>query len=101
MRAQAIRRAKSGMLDDDVLQQLISERFEEDPSFWTGTGKNRTVVSVEVDDGVVTLTGAVRTASDKRRADLLARALGASGVDNRLRLADTAVPASPKPRRVA
>ncbi len=101
MRAQAIRRAKSGMLDDDVLQQLISERFEEDPSFWTGTGKSRTVVSVEVDDGIVTLTGVVRTASDKRRADLLARALGASGVDNRLRLAETAAPASPKPRRVA
>lgn len=99
MRAQAIRRAKSGMLDDDVLQQLIAERIDEDAAFWTGTGKNRTVINVEVDDGQVTLTGVVRTAADRRRADLLARALGASGVDNRLRIAET--DPAPKPKRVA
>jgi osmotically-inducible protein OsmY len=87
------------MLDDDVLQQLIAERIDEDAAFWTGTGKNRTVINVEVDDGQVTLTGVVRTAADRRRADLLARALGASGVDNRLRIAET--DPAPKPKRVA
>jgi osmotically-inducible protein OsmY len=87
------------MLDDDVLQQLIAERIDEDAAFWTGTGKNRTVINVEVDDGQVTLTGVVRSAADRRRADLLARALGASGVDNRLRIAET--DPTPKPKRVA
>jgi osmotically-inducible protein OsmY len=98
MRTEAIRRAKSGLLDDEDLQHLIAERLDEDASFWTGTGKNRTAIQVEVDDGIVTLTGVVRTAMDRRRADLLARALGASGVDNKLRVSEE----SPKhPRRVA
>ena len=44
------------------------------------------MIVVEVDDGYVTLTGVVRTASEKRRADIIARALGAVGVDNRLQL---------------
>jgi osmotically-inducible protein OsmY len=88
MRAQAIRRAKSGMLEDEELQQLITERLDEDPAFISGTGRNRTVVNVEVSDGHVTLTGLVRSALDRRRADLLVRALGASGVDNKLRVQD-------------
>lgn len=100
MRTEAIRRAKSGMLDDDELQHLIAERFDEDASFWTGTGRNRTSIIVEVDDGEVTLTGVVRTALDRRRADLLARALGAAAVDNRLRVQEES-PSSTKPRRVA
>ncbi len=99
MRAEAIRRAKSGMLDDDELQQLIAERLDEDASFWTGTGRNRTAISVEVSDGHVTLTGVVRSAIDRRRADLLARSLGASGVDNRLEVVGEAP--GPKRRRVA
>lgn len=99
MRTQAIRRAKTGLLDDDDLQQLILDRFDEDPAFWTGTGKSRVGITVEVDDGQVRLSGAVRNALDRRRADLLVRALGAAGVDNRLRIADE-VP-SPKPRRIA
>src|SRR5688500_19550635 len=73
MRAQAVRRAKSGMLDDDDLQQLILDRFDEDPAFWTGTGKTRVGITVEVDDGQVRLSGVVRNALDRRRADLLAR----------------------------
>lgn len=99
MRAQAVRRAKSGMLDDDDLQQLILERFDEDPAFWTGTGKNRVGITVEVDDGHVKLSGVVRNAMDRRRADLLARALGAAGVENRLRISEE-VPGN-KPRRIA
>src|SRR5262245_61362333 len=99
MRAQAIRRAKAGMLDDEDLQQLVTERLDEDPSFWTGTGKNRTEIAVDVSDGQVTLKGTVRTELDRRRADLLARALGASGVDNRLIVSDEG--RTPKPRRIA
>lgn len=99
MRAEAIRRAKNGMLDDDQLQQLITERMEEDPSLWTGSGRNRTVINVQVDDGDVTLNGMVRNAMDRRRAELLARALGASTVDNRLRIAEENP--GPKPRKIA
>ena len=39
------------MLEDDELQQLIVERLDEDASFWTGTGRNRTAINVEVSDG--------------------------------------------------
>ena len=88
MRAEAIRRAKTGMLHDDELQHLILERIEEDGSFAVGAGRGRTVINVQVSDGEVTLTGVVRSAADRRRADLLARAMGAAGVDNQLRIAD-------------
>ena len=88
MRAEAIRRAKTGMLHDDELQHLILERIEEDGSFAVAAGRGRTVINVQVSDGEVTLTGLVRTATDRRRADLLARAMGAAGVDNQLRVAE-------------
>ena len=99
MRAEIIRRAKDGLLDDDQLQQVITEQIDEDPSFWTGSGKNRSVIHVEVTDGHVTLRGAVRSAVERRRADIIARALGASGVDNQLRTVNDA--SGDKPRRVA
>lgn len=88
MRAEAIRRAKTGMLHDDELQHLILERIEEDGSFAVAAGRGRTVINVQVSDGEVTLTGIVRTPADRRRADLLARAMGASSVDNQLRVAE-------------
>ena len=88
MRAEAIRRAKTGMLHDDELQHLILERIEEDGSFAVAAGRGRTVINVHVSDGEVTLTGVVRSAADRRRADLLARAMGAASVDNQLRVAD-------------
>ena len=99
MRAEIIRRAKNGLLEDDELQLVITEQIEEDPSFWTGSGKNRTVINVEVNDGHVTLKGVVRSAVERRRADILARALGAAGVDNQLRISDDA--SGDKRRRVA
>ena len=71
-------------LDDEGLQRLITDRIENDPAFWIGRGKRRTMIVVEVDEGYVTLSGIVRSAVEKRRADILARALGAQGVDNRL-----------------
>jgi len=73
-------------LDDDTLQRLITDRIDNDAVFWIGQGKRRTMIMVEVDEGVVTLSGIVRSTTERRRADLLARALGALGVDNRLRL---------------
>jgi osmotically-inducible protein OsmY len=88
IRAEAIRRAKTGMLHDDELQHLILDRIEEDGSFAVAAGRGRTVINVQVNDGEVTLTGIVRTATDRRRADLLARAMGASSVDNQLRVAE-------------
>ena len=86
MATRGTRAAKPEILDDDELQQLITEKIDEDPTFWTGAGKRRVSIVVEVDDGFATLSGVVRTASDSRRADILARALGAAGVDNRLRV---------------
>ena len=85
MRTQASR-AMAELLEDEDFQQLITDRLEEDPTFWTGSGKRRTVITVEVDDGHVTLNGTVRTRMDRRRADILVRALGATGVDNRLKV---------------
>jgi osmotically-inducible protein OsmY len=75
-------------IGDDELQQLITERIDEDPAFWVGGGRRRPVITVEVDDGHVILSGMVRNAMDRRRADILARALGADSVENRLRLID-------------
>jgi osmotically-inducible protein OsmY len=76
-------------IDDEELQQRIVERIDSDAAFWAGQSrrKAKTAISVDVDDGYVTLSGTVRSASEKRRADLLARALGARGVDNRLQVA--------------
>jgi osmotically-inducible protein OsmY len=85
MATRGSRAAKPDILDDDELQQLIAEKIDEDPAFWSGSGKRRPNIVVEVDDGFVTLSGIVRTPLDSRRADILARALGAHGVDNRLR----------------
>jgi len=85
MATRGSRATKPEILDDEELQQLISEKIEEDPAFWTGSGRRRPTIVVEVEDGFVTLSGVVRTALDARRADILARALGAAGVDNRLR----------------
>ena len=85
MATRGSRAAKPDILDDDELQQLIAEKIDEDPAFWSGSGKRRPTIVVEVDDGFVTLSGVVRTPLDSRRADILARALGAAGVDNRLR----------------
>ena len=72
--------------DDDTLQRLIMDRIDNDAAFWIGRGKRRTMTVVEVDEGYARLTGIVRSQAERRRADILARALGARGVDNRLRL---------------
>jgi osmotically-inducible protein OsmY len=88
MRARVTARNRPEPMEDEELQQLITERIEEDPVFWTGSGRRRTYVTVEVEDGHVMLSGMVRSPLDRRRADILARALGAASVDNRLGVAD-------------
>jgi osmotically-inducible protein OsmY len=89
---------EKSVLDDDELQELIAERLEEDPVFHLNNGR-RAKIGVEVDGGIATLRGTVRTALDRRRADILSRALGAMTVDNRLRVEDTEERAEPKVRR--
>ena len=90
MRARVSTRNRPEPMEDEELQQLITERIEEDPVFWTGSGRRRTYVTVEVEDGHVVLSGVVRNPLDRRRADILARALGAASVDNRLGIAEEA-----------
>lgn len=86
MRRPGYSRDDSTIADDDELQRLIVDRIENDTVFWTGRAGRKTMVNVEVNDGIVILTGVVKSRSDRRRADLLARALGALTVDNRLRV---------------
>ena len=68
-----------------TVRQII-DRLKSDPAFWMARGKRKTMIVVEVDEGYVTLSGFVRSSAEKRLADILARALGALGVDNRLQL---------------
>ncbi|MGH9370000.1 MAG: BON domain-containing protein [Vicinamibacterales bacterium] len=101
MRARVTTRNRPEPLEDEELQQLITERIEEDPVFWTGSGRRRTYVTVEVEDGHVMLSGMVRSPLDRRRADILARALGAASVDNRLGVADDTAGKEKSKRSVA
>jgi osmotically-inducible protein OsmY len=95
MKTDEIKPDKAEVLDDDQLQQLISDRMDEDATFWAGGARRRVVINVEVEEGHVTLSGVVRTRLDRRRADILARSLGAAGVDNRLRVLETAETTEP------
>lgn len=101
MRPRVNARNRPEPMEDEELQQLITERIEEDPVFWTGSGRRRTYVTVEVEDGHVILSGVVRSAMDRRRADILARALGATTVDNRLSIAEEAAAKEKAKRSVA
>lgn len=101
MRPRVNARNRPEPMEDEELQQLITERIEEDPVFWTGSGRRRTYVTVEVEDGHVILSGVVRSALDRRRADILARALGATTVDNRLSIADETAAKEKAKRSVA
>lgn len=87
------------LLDDDELQQRITDGLDDDPVFHLSNGR-RAPITVEVDDGEATLRGVVRTALDKRKADIIARALGASTVDNQLTIEERG-DARKKVRRVA
>lgn len=83
--------------DDDELQELIADRIDEDTVFHLANGR-RAKITVEVDGGAAILRGTVRTALDRRRADILARSLGAITVDNRLKVEQEGV-VEPRPAR--
>jgi hypothetical protein len=76
-------------LDDDELQQAIIDRLEDDPAYHSG---RQLRISVEVDDGEVTVRGSVRTPLERRKVDIIARALGASTVKNEIVIEDQAEP---------
>ncbi len=74
-------------LDDDELQQAIVDKLEDDPAYHNG---RRLRITVEVDDGDVTVRGTVRTPLERRKVDIIARALGASAVNNEIVIEDQA-----------
>jgi osmotically-inducible protein OsmY len=82
-------------LDDDELQQAIVDKLQDDPAYLNG---RRMRVTVEVDDGEVTVRGSVRTALERRKVDIVARALGASTVTNEI-VAEENAATSTTPRR--
>lgn len=74
------------LIDDDALETLITDKLDSDPAFWETRKTRKAPIMVEVDGGYATLNGVVKSPVERRKADILARALGAVGVDNRLRL---------------
>jgi len=88
MRAEESKAAKAEALDDDELQQPIADRIDEDPAFWTGGGRRKAVIAVEVDDGHVTLKGPVQTAEEKKTVEAKASEVAGDGhVTNQLSIA--------------
>lgn len=80
------------LLDDEELQQEIVARLEDDPAYLRG---RRLRVTVDVDAGAVTVRGSVRTALERRKVDIVARALGAVTVDNQISLDEQGSPPRP------
>lgn len=72
--------------DDAVLRAVVRARLELDDAFWIDRTRRRTMIVVEVEDGFVTLTGIVPSDQARQRATALARALGARGVHDLLRV---------------
>jgi osmotically-inducible protein OsmY len=85
-----VRRGKDSdletLIDDDALETMIIDKLDSDPAFWENRKNRKTMITVEVDGGYAILNGIVKSQVERRKADILARALGALGVDNRLRL---------------
>jgi osmotically-inducible protein OsmY len=67
-------------LTDEQLEMLIADSIGTHPMLWGA------MITIEAHDGIVILTGAVRTLSNRALADLLARSQGALGVVNRLQI---------------
>lgn len=65
---------------DEELELRIADSIGTHPMLWGA------LIAIEADHGYVTLTGVVRTEFNRHLADLLARAQGARGVNNRLRV---------------
>ena len=67
-------------LHDERLEVLIADSIGTHPLLWGA------MITIEANEGIVTLTGVVLSQSNRHLADLLARTNGALGVDNRLRV---------------
>ena len=77
-------RSQHRWLPDDELEELIANVTGAHPMLWGAT------ITIRAQDGVVTLTGTVRTPLNRVLVELLARRQGALGVDNRLQVAGDA-----------
>ncbi len=86
-RLSSYRERQQQPLDDDDLQQTILDKLEDDPAYRHG---RKLRITVEVDDGEVTVRGVVRTALERRKVDIIARAVGAATVVNEIQIADEA-----------
>ncbi len=67
-------------VDDSTLSDRIDDAIEKDPTL-----KNQNI-DVDVENHVVTLTGAVQTASRKARAERVANVAGVTRVNNQLKV---------------
>ena len=84
-RLSSYRERQQQPLDDDDLQQTIVDKLEDDPAYRQG---RKLRITVEVDDGEVTVRGVVRTALERRKVDIIARAVGAATVVNEIQIVD-------------
>lgn len=71
---------------DEELRGLIARSLDDSPEFWTGLGYPAAVILIDVQHGIVMLTGLVRSPAQRAKVDALVRRFGALGVDNRLRV---------------
>jgi osmotically-inducible protein OsmY len=72
--------ASAAPVDDDALQARIAASLEKSASLAPRH------IDVDVDQGVATLTGTVRTVAEKTRAGQLARIRGVTRVDNQIEI---------------
>ena len=70
--------AATTKVDDRAIQSRIAADLKKNASLATRA------IDVDVKQGVVTLTGTVRTAAEKARAERLAKVRGVTRVDNRI-----------------
>ena len=67
-------------LRDQQLELRIADSIGTHPMLWGA------MITIEAQHGIVVLSGVVRTPLHRPLVDLLARKMGALGVDNRLRV---------------
>jgi hypothetical protein len=73
-------------IDDEELRELILSYFQEQEAFRLVQDDPQPLIVVEVEHGIVTLSGVVRSSVERRAAERVVRALGALGLHNRLRV---------------
>ena len=73
-------------IDDEELRTLILSYFQDQAAFRLAQHDPQPLIVVEVDHGIVTLSGVVPSSVERRAAERVVRALGALGLHNRLRV---------------